>query len=457
MSYNYNNEGNTNRTFGRLRRNYYSGNNEQPVQTYKNVNNTVGNYDNGRNDYSYGKHYQNYEDNRENNSVHSSYQYKRSKPPSENNDYNNNNNYNNNNINRVNTNYSKKNSSKASNENEYVTDEQNLICQNCINEELMDMKRKRDYDERRNDFVPAPFEDKYKAYDLNLINGKIRQREENRNEVANVMNKYKYKDKDRLIYENENSRNLLNERNGNYLYDKFRDKYEQKERMINDNINKFTNKERPEISAYFNNYVNNPNYKNNLEYGEYRKKQEDLDQYRNDLLNQMREKDNRKRYETEEENREAQRQYNKIQRQIEEDNRNNALKIQQQKDDLLRGNLQLIEEKKRRKMEEENEKRLYKNAVDRQYEIDKQNEENKLRSKQKQMNDLLSENLNNIKMEENRKLREKQEDEKYRYNDKAFVHDHELMGRCCKCHRIFPRRLLTVNQHFYRDNRKRNN
>ena len=72
----------------------------------------------------------------------------------------------------------------------------------------------------------------------------------NRNEVANVMNKYKYNDKDRLIYENENSRNLLNERNGNYLYDKFRDKYEQKEKMINDNINKFTNKERPEISAY---------------------------------------------------------------------------------------------------------------------------------------------------------------------------------------------------------------
>ena len=125
----------------------------------------------------------------------------------------------------------------------------------------------------------------------------------------------------------------------------------------------------------------------------------------------MREKDNRKRYETEEENREAQRQYNKIQRQIEEDNRNNALKIQQQKDDLLRGNLKLIEEKKRRQMEEENEKRLYKNAIDRQYEIDKQNEENKLRSKQKQMNDLLNENLNNINMEKNRKLREKDEKE----------------------------------------------
>ena len=94
--------------------------------------------------------------------------------------------------------------------------------------------------------------------------------------------------------------------------------------------------------------------------------------------------------------------------------------------------------------------------MDKQYEIERQNEENKLRSKQQKMNDLLNENLNNIKMERNRKLREKEEDERYRYNDKAFGHEHELMGRCCKCHRVFPRRLLTVNQHFYRDNRKRN-
>ena len=453
MNSNYNNyEGDTNRTFGRLRRNYNSNNNREQNMTFKNTNNN-GNDKNKNNEYFSGNHYQNYEDNRENNSVHSSYQYKNSKPIRDNNDYNYNNN---NNINRVNTNYSKKNSSKASNENDYVTDEQNLICQNCINEELMDMKRKREYDEKRNDFVSAPFEDKYKSYDLNLINGKIKKREENRNEVANVMNKYKYNEKDKLIYDNENSRNLLNERNGNYLYDKFRDKYEQKEKMINENINKFTNKERPEISAYFNNYVDNKNYKNNLEYGEYKKKQEDLDQYRKDLLNQMREKDNKKKFEIEEENREAQRQYNYIQRQLEEENRNNALKDQQQKDELLRGNLKLIEEKKRRMMEEENEKKLYKNSMDKQYEIERQNEENKLRSKQQKMNDLLNENLNNIKMERNRKLREKEEDERYRYNDKAFGHEHELMGRCCKCHRVFPRRLLTVNQHFYRDNRKRN-
>ena len=30
----------------------------------------------------------------------------------------------------------------------------------------------------------------------------------------------------------------------------------------------------------------------------------------------------------------------------------------------------------------------------------------------------------------------------------------EKMGRCCRCHRIFPRRLLTINRYFYKENRK---
>ena len=30
----------------------------------------------------------------------------------------------------------------------------------------------------------------------------------------------------------------------------------------------------------------------------------------------------------------------------------------------------------------------------------------------------------------------------------------ERMGRCCRCHRIFPRRLLTINKYFYKENRK---
>jgi hypothetical protein len=28
------------------------------------------------------------------------------------------------------------------------------------------------------------------------------------------------------------------------------------------------------------------------------------------------------------------------------------------------------------------------------------------------------------------------------------------MGRCCRCHRIFPRRLWTIYRYFYKENRK---
>ena len=82
--------------------------------------------------------------------------------------------------------------------------------------------------------------------------------------------------------------------------------------MINNNINKFTNKKKPEISAQLNHYVNNLNYKNNLEYVEYKKKknkktQSNIDK---DLLSQMRDKDNRKRFEIKKENREEQRKFN---------------------------------------------------------------------------------------------------------------------------------------------------
>jgi hypothetical protein len=28
------------------------------------------------------------------------------------------------------------------------------------------------------------------------------------------------------------------------------------------------------------------------------------------------------------------------------------------------------------------------------------------------------------------------------------------MGRCCRCHRVFPRKLLTINRYFYKENRK---
>ena len=315
------------------------------------------------------------------------------------------------------------------------------------------MKRRREMEENRNDMPTPVFEDKYKRYNQDYINNKIAQREANQKEVEDSLNKYRNRDKERFIRENENSINFLNNPNGNYLYDKFRNKYEEKERMINDNIDKFQNRERPEITSYFNHYVNNPNYKDNNPYGEYRKKQEDMDQYRQDLLRQIKYKENMKKMEEEEENRDAKIQYNNMQKQIEEENRMNYIREQQKKDELLRDNLKLIEEKKKRKMQEEEEEKRYKQQMDNEILRQKQYQDNLMMDKQRQRNELLQENLNNINREKNRKLREKEEDEKYKYYDSHFGGEHEKMGRCCKCHRIFPRRLLSVNQYFYKNNR----
>ena len=424
----------------------------------------------------------------ENGSVHSSYKYRKSNNPSLNGDnnqdnqnyrnqnYQNNQNYqtfqNQNNQNfQNNQNYqtfqNPNNQNYQSNQNlnhshhshhshysgENISNEDNLICPNCINSELAEMKRRREMEENRNDMPTPVFEDKYKRYNQDYINNKIAQREANQKEVEDSLNKYRNRDKERFIRENENSINFLNNPNGNYLYDKFRNKYEEKERMINDNIDKFQNRERPEITSYFNHYVNNPNYKDNNPYGEYRKKQEDMDQYRQDLLRQIKYKENMKKMEEEEENRDAKIQYNNMQKQIEEENRMNYIREQQKKDELLRDNLKLIEEKKKRKMQEEEEEKRYKQQMDNEILRQKQYQDNLMMDKQRQRNELLQENLNNINRQKNRKLREKEEDEKYKYYDSHFGGEHEKMGRCCKCHRIFPRRLLSVNQYFYKNNR----
>ena len=406
----------------------------------------------------------------ENGSVHSSYKYRKSNNPSLNGDnnqdnqnyrnqnYQNNQNYqtfqnpNNQNYQNQNLNHSY-HSHHSHHSGEDISNEDNLICPNCINSELAEMKRRREMEENRND-IPTPiFEDKYKKYNQDYINNKIAQREANQKEVEDSLNKYRSRDKERFIRENENSINFLNNPNGNYLYDKFRNQYEEKERMIKDNIDKFQNRERPEITSYFNHYVNNPNYKDNNPYGEYRKKQEDMDQYRQDLLRQIKYKENKKKMEEEEENRDAKRQYNNIQKQIDEENRMNYIREQQKKDELLRDNLKLIEEKKKRKMQEEEEEKRYKQQMDNEILRQKQYQDNLMMDKARQRNELMQENLNNINREKNRKLREKEEDEKYKYYDSHFGNEHEKMGRCCKCHKIFPRRLLSVNQYFYKNNR----
>ena len=360
-----------------------------------------------------------------------------------------------------NNSYTNKNLSSNNNNNypsnlynydEYIiSDEDNLVCPNCANEALSNAKKQREQAEYNyyNQLTPG-YGDHLRGITQKYYDDRVKQRQLNQLEAANNLDAFTNREKENLIRINENSNNIL--RNPDYKLINFHNKFDEKERYINDNIDKFKNKERPEIQAYFNAYVNNPNYRP-MNYGDYIQPNINLERYRQELMKQIELKNRKKLEEEEQENKAAQAQYEKIQKQINDDLRLQQIRDQQQKDELLRANLKLADEKRKRELAEEEEDRLYKQQMDNLYLKEKENEENRLKYEQFKRDELLRSNLNNIQLYKNRLQKEKEEDEKYRYVDSSFWRFHEKMGRCCKCHKIFPRKMLSINQYFYSNNR----
>ena len=408
-----------------------------------------------------------------------------------------------------------------------MSDNDNLICPNCINCTLIEEKRKRenlnnmrDRDIRNNDYEKENMNaliDKNRNYDRDLINEKRRQREKNINNAYQNLAKINagMSDKDKLIQLNENSRNPLNEGYPDYQYQKFQDEYARRQKMINDNINKYypnINKERPEISSYYDNYVNNPNLaknKNNTLFDingrDYDKnKNNDKNEYLRILEQQINEKNELKRREKEEERRRGQRQYEEMQKELKREEQERYLKEQRQKEELIRGNLELINQKNQLKIKELEEKLKYRELCDKQNddylkELEKQKIEkerlkdelynqNKNECEIRQKNKLLEKERNKIYYDSNeydypkRKYDRENDDEykrqeirdkydrqyeknkykndqenndykDYRDKNRGHIKVKEKMGRCCRCHRIFPRKLLSINKYFYKENR----
>ena len=155
-----------------------------------------------------------------------------------------------------------------------------FLCQNCINERLIEDKKNQKDMLSKNDNITAIFEDKNRLYNAKLIKDKVNQREKNIMDAYHNLEKcQELNSKDKLIKENENAQNPLYQTNHNYLYENFRKKYAQKQQYMQDNYNKYVNNERPEITKYFNNYINNPNYKAK-EFGEYKPKIIDVEDYK---------------------------------------------------------------------------------------------------------------------------------------------------------------------------------
>ena len=323
------------------------------------------------------------------------------------------------------------------------------LCQNCINERLIEEKRKRDELNSRNNNNNI-YEDKNRYYNENRIKERLNQRERNINEAYHTLEKcQKINAKDKLIKENENAINPLYQQHHNYKYENFRTKYAQKQQYIKDNYNKFINNERPEITKYFSNYINNPNYKPK-EYGEYKPKIIDIENYKKDLNEQINYKINKKRKEKEEDKYSENKEYLSLQKKIEKENEEKALKKQKIKEELIKGNLDIINAKKdkKEKIYEEDMKK-YKEY----YEKENQEYNDKLlkeKCKKNKINrEFITENQKNLNRIRRDKEQQKIENNNYRYNDYSYEPIKEPTDKCYACKKIYPRKLLTRNSNIF--------
>lgn len=376
----------------------------------------------------------------------------KSSPPSENKEDNKNFN-----TQKITTPYQRKNSEMSHCSHTTDCNNNNLLCQDCINKALMEEKYLALKNQKNDDPIP-PFEDKLRSHYSNYYNTKVKNREIQSQQAMDSLSKFNYNGKDEFITNQENSNNTFNNVNSNYLYERAKKNREEKDKIIQDNIEKFKNKERPEITAYFNHYINNVNGQkssliNNYE-NEQKQQLENYKKYKKDLLDQIEYKQNIEREKNEREAKIAQEQYERVQKEIEKETYQKLLHDKEIKEELLNGNLKLINEKMKRKIEEDNETQMYNDQYKKELEEEKQREEKELLNNKIKMSEYLKDNLYYIEKEREKRQKQKEEEQNYQYNINFLKHKPEEMGECMKCHRTFPRRLLTINRAFYSNNRK---
>ena len=376
----------------------------------------------------------------------------KSSPPSENKE-----DHKNFNTQKINTPYQRKNSETSHCSHTKDFDSNNLLCQDCINKALMEEKYL-SFKKQKNDDPISPFEDKLRSHYSNYYNSKVKNREMQSQQVMDSLSRFKYNGKNEFITNQENSCNSFNNVNSNYLYERAKKNQAERDKIIQDNIEKFKNKERPEITAYFNHYINNSDGQKSFLLTQYENEQkqqvENYKNYKRALLEQIEYKQNIEKAKNEQEAKIAQEQYERVQKEIEKETYQKLLHDKQLKDELLNGNLKLINEKMKRKIDEDNETQIYNGLYKKEFEEEKQREEQELLNNKLKMSELLKDNLYYMEKEREKRQKQKDEEQNYQYNINFLKHKPEEMGECMNCHRTFPRRLLTINRAFYSNNRK---
>lgn len=372
-----------------------------------------------------------------------------------------------------------------------VSSDENLICNGCNKYEELCNKRNQelkqlesDIEQRKKKLLQQIKEeendcnkeqefdliDKYRNYDHHLIDEKVKQRQKLIKAAQENLIKVRNKEKEKLIEMNENApNNIWN--NIDYQYYKFMDNYAKKQKLIKESNEKMAQSkrnledskkhrlsdlytfynEKKEVKDYYNNYVDNPNYRP-LTIGS-TPNHSDLDLYKQELKEQIEFKKRLKNLEKEKEKIAAEEKNLREKKDLEKEKELMKMREKLQKKEILEGNLELMEMKKRRLEKEKEEDEKYKKMHEKNYMEYKEREEWERKKKEKMYEDLLNENLNNLEIR--KKKTEKENTPKEQLNDtqengiesKEFCLCNnglynERMGRCCRCHKIFPKRLL---------------
>ena len=121
-----------------------------------------------------------------------------------------------------------------------------------------------------------------------------------------------------------------------------------------------------------------------------------------------------------------------------------------QKENFIKSNMDIINQKNKDKMKELNQNLKYKEYLDKKNELYKQ----ELLQQQKENERLLNEIFNSNRKENNyneyNKIKES--DNRNHFESHKYNFEEEK-GECCRCHKILPRRMLTINRYFYKENR----
>ena len=432
-------------SFSRLRRNNqriqnednysnYSGNSNA---NYQNLNNRNQNYENYENQNNRNQYYENQNYNRNQNYKNQNYE---NQNYNRNQNYENQNNYDNrkyqNDLNKL---VPSNNLSHASSEtNSSATDQ--YICNNCINQALIDAKNKpKDYSS--NGETPMDIQERLNEMQKRRINNQVQQRIKRAEGVAKNLNYTS--DKDKLIRENERGNFFLNQDNIDYQKERAMEKYHQQE--INTNNRNF-NRNNPGVDAYYRNYVDN--YKQPEEnegenkriiqakYNEELEKQIEQNQKLKAKMNK--DIDRRIKEEQEIQNYNYQQELNEKERRRKEMN-----------DEFLRDNENLMRSKNRRKQNEKlqdeydekrNQRELQK-KLENDDMINREKEEQKRRNLQKDLDEQMRE-------KDRRKKAEKERDGKYNLNDGFGECTCEGQGKCCCCKKMYPMSFLNPKRQY---------